>query len=272
MALAAIDECVRKLVCVGAEPDRIAILDNFCWPSCEKPENLGSLVRAAEGCYDGAKAYRTPFVSGKDSLNNQFKTEAGDVIEVPPTLLITGVGIVPDISRCVTSDAKRSGSVLVVVGETDGRMGGSLWMELHGGRDTLPGVDLDAGPRAARVVAGLIREGLVLSAHDCSEGGLLVAVAEMLIGGHRPDDPIGAELDLAEVCDDTTAAAFAETSGRYVLEVEPGALDRLAEVASDASWRRIGHVTDTGRLVWKIADLDTDLDTLTRVWRGTLDW
>jgi phosphoribosylformylglycinamidine (FGAM) synthase-like enzyme len=63
MALAAIDECVRNLVCVGANPDRIAILDNFCWPSCKKPQNLASLVRAAEGCYDGAKAYRTPFVS-----------------------------------------------------------------------------------------------------------------------------------------------------------------------------------------------------------------
>ncbi|MBZ0171331.1 MAG: hypothetical protein K8E66_03035, partial [Phycisphaerales bacterium] len=96
MTLAAIDECVRNLVCVGADPDRIAILDNFCWPSCKKPENLASLVRAAEGCYDGAKAYRTPFVSGKDSLNNQFTTEDGRTIEIPPTLLITGVGIVHD--------------------------------------------------------------------------------------------------------------------------------------------------------------------------------
>ena len=272
MALAAIDECVRNLVCVGADPERIAILDNFCWPSCEKPENLGSLVRAAEGCYDGAKAYRTPFVSGKDSLNNQFKTDTGDVIEIPPTLLITGVGIVPDIARCVTSDAKRSGNILIVIGDTNNRMGGSLWMELHGGHDAFPGVDLEAGPRTARVVAGLIREGLVLSAHDCSEGGLLVAVAEMLIGGHRPGAPIGADLDLVDVHDDTTAAAFAETSGRYVLEVEPGVLDRVAEVASDVSWRRIGHVTDTGRLVWEDAALDTYLDTLTRVWRRTVDW
>ncbi|RMH11918.1 MAG: phosphoribosylformylglycinamidine synthase, partial [Planctomycetota bacterium] len=97
MALAAIDECVRNLVCVGADPDRIAILDNFCWPSCARPENLAGLVRAAEGCYDGAKAYRTPFVSGKDSLNNQFTTDDGRTIEIPPTLLISGIGIVEDI-------------------------------------------------------------------------------------------------------------------------------------------------------------------------------
>jgi phosphoribosylformylglycinamidine (FGAM) synthase-like enzyme len=76
MALSRDRRGVRNLVCVGADPDRIAILDNFCWPSCKKPENLASLVRAAEGCYDGAKAYRTPFISGKDSLNNQFTTEA----------------------------------------------------------------------------------------------------------------------------------------------------------------------------------------------------
>ena len=82
MAIAAIDECVRNLVCVGADPSRIAILDNFCWPSCEKPENLASLVRASVGCYDAAKAYRTPFVSGKDSLNNQFTTEDG--VTTPP--------------------------------------------------------------------------------------------------------------------------------------------------------------------------------------------
>jgi len=106
MALAAVDECVRNLVCVGADPARIAILDNFCWPSCEKPENLAALVRAAEGCYDAAMAYRTPFISGKDSLNNQFTTDTGATIEIPPTLLITGVGIVPDVSRCVTMDLK----------------------------------------------------------------------------------------------------------------------------------------------------------------------
>src|SRR6185436_9744708 len=130
MALAAIDECVRNLVCVGTDPSRIAILDNFCWPSCQKPENLGSLVRAAEGCYDGAKAYRTPFVSGKDSLNNQLKytdpaTGKERVIEIPPTLLISGIGIVPEGRPAVTMDAKRAGNVLVHVGGATDALGGS---------------------------------------------------------------------------------------------------------------------------------------------------
>ena len=170
MALAAVDECVRNLVCVGANPDRIAILDNFCWPSCQKPENLGALVRAAEGCYDAAKAYRTPFISGKDSLNNQFRTESGQVIEIPPTLLITGVGIVEDVSKCVTMDAKAAPSEFLVVGppSTD-----------H--RSVRSGEVLQFGPCVARAVHELIRTGLVDAAHDCSEGGIAVAVSEMLI-------------------------------------------------------------------------------------------
>jgi phosphoribosylformylglycinamidine synthase subunit PurSL len=206
MALAGIDECVRNLVCVGANPSRIAILDNFCWPSCEKPENLGMLVRACEGCYDGAKAYGTPFVSGKDSLNNQLRitdeaTGTVRVIEIPPTLLITGVAIVPSVNRTTTMDAKRAGNVLVLIGATTGQLGGSLvqrlldeggaasaavipplgagaWDELD---HSVPEVDLSVGPRTARAVYELVSQQIAASAHDCSEGGVLVAVAEMLI-------------------------------------------------------------------------------------------
>jgi phosphoribosylformylglycinamidine synthase len=147
MTLAAIDECVRNLVCVGADPSRIAILDNFCWPSCGKAENLGSLVRAAEGCYDGAKAYRTPFVSGKDSLNNQLKytdpaTGKERVIEIPPTLLISGMGIVPDVRVATTMDAKRAGNVLLLVGTTTDEMGGSHLQRIGGcGASAVPRTD-----------------------------------------------------------------------------------------------------------------------------------
>ncbi|GMV26229.1 MAG: hypothetical protein AMXMBFR58_22600 [Phycisphaerae bacterium] len=200
MALAAIDECVRNLVCVGTSPSRIAILDNFCWPSCEKPENLGALVRAAEGCYDGAKAYRTPFVSGKDSLNNQLRYEdpaTGEkkVIEIPPTLLVSGIGIVPSIRRCTTMDAKSSGSVLMLIGRSGPHMSGSIYDSVAGidhlGEEAaaIPTVDLTGGPATAKAVAQLIQDGLVRSAHDCSDGGLLVAVAEMLIAAYRGPVP-----------------------------------------------------------------------------------
>src|SRR5262249_41737340 len=109
MAALAIDEAVRNVVAVGADPTRIALLDNFCWGNTDRPEVLGSLVRAAEACRDVAMAYSMPFISGKDSLNNEF--HAGDRhIIIPPTLLISALGIVPDVRRCVTMDLKEAGN------------------------------------------------------------------------------------------------------------------------------------------------------------------
>ncbi len=215
-ALDAVDECVRNLVCVGADPSRIAILDNFCWPSCRKPENLASLVRAAEGCYDAAKAYRTPFISGKDSLNNQFVTEAGETIEIPPTLLITGVGIVPDVARCVTMDMKAGAAgsdtalLLVEPGEAEG--------------------DKPAGRACvAHAVHGLIARGGALAAHDASEGGVAVAVAEMVLAA----GDAGAEIELDE--------PFAERPARYVLEVADENRAAAALESAGASVRKIGR-------------------------------
>eukprot|EP00913_Durusdinium_trenchii_P006405 g6017.t1 len=212
MAIAAIDESVRNLVCVGADPDRTAILDNFCWPSCKRPDNLATLVRAAEGCYDAAKAYRTPFVSGKDSLNNQFTTDDGRTIQIPPTLLISGIAIVHDVNRCVTMDIKHDDSELYIVEPWQGdsalnpmRLGGSHYQRLFGlpadatpddANDfhpyQIPAVDLAQCPQTARAVAQAISSGLVASCHDSSDGGPLVALAEMLIAGSIESAPIGA--------------------------------------------------------------------------------
>ena len=110
MAASAIDEAVRNCVAVGADPRRIAILDNFCWGNCEKGETLGSLVRAALACHDLSLVLETPFVSGKDSLNNEFSyvDAAGEecTIAIPPSLLISAMGQVEDVTLCVTMDLK----------------------------------------------------------------------------------------------------------------------------------------------------------------------
>jgi phosphoribosylformylglycinamidine synthase len=286
MALAAIDECVRNLVCVGADPARIAILDNFCWPSCDNPRNMGALVRACEGCYDGAKAYRTPFVSGKDSLSNQLRyvdpaTGEQKLIEVPYTLLITGLGIVPDVAKCVTMDAKKPGNHIILVGETQNAMGGALigalgTPPLRGG--SIPAVDLTFGPATARAVASLITRGLIASAHDCSEGGTLVALAEMLIAGHDPRAPRGASVSeralSARSGDQPTTLAFAESPSRYLLEVapadEPAVLRALHDAAIPAA--RFATLDTSGILSWHAAGVREHVDTLTKAWRGTLDW
>lgn len=290
MALAAIDECVRNLVCAGADPSKIAILDNFCWPSCKKPENLASLVRAAEGCYDGAKAYRTPFVSGKDSLNNQFTTEDGQTIEIPPTLLITGLGIVPQLSRAVTSDAKRPGRTIALLRGVDPTpMLGSHYARLFGVPDEhdgsgqgireWPRPDLKCGPAAAAVVHQLIRDGLVYSAHDVSDGGVLVAVAEMLIGGSTTQSPLGARLVFQSGLPDI-ADLFSEAPSAYLLEIagDDATLDRVARAVQThkgLALAFIGELTDSGELsvltasgasaAWRV-------ETLRSAWRAPLDW
>ena len=129
MAASAIDEAVRNCVAVGADPRRIAILDNFCWGDCERPETLGSLVRAAIACHDVAIALGTPFISGKDSLNNEFSyTDASGerrTIAIPPSLLISAMGQVDDVAKCVTMDFKQPGNLLYLVGETRDELGGS---------------------------------------------------------------------------------------------------------------------------------------------------
>lgn len=275
MTLAAIDECVRNLVCVGADPERIAILDNFCWPSCKKPENLGALVRAAEACYDGAKAYRTPFISGKDSLNNQFTTEDGRTIEIPFTLLISGFGIVPDVERCVTMDAKRAGNALVIVGATGSAMGGAhvnFVGDFGADESALPVVDLELGPKTARAVHRLISERLVASAHDCSEGGLLVAASEMAFAG---DLGLELNLDRAPTIDDAPldafTRAFAETPSRYLLEVAPEHVKKVQATLGDLSHAVIGTFTREPRLVVNGA-CSAPISELRAAFLGTLDW
>ena len=310
MALAAIDECMRNLVCVGANPNRTAILDNFCWPSCNEPHNMAALVRACEGCYDGAKAYRTPFVSGKDSLNNQLRfddPETGErrVIEIPHTLLITGLAQVPSINRCVTMDAKTPGNLLVLVGATTSNMGASYYSQLFPGTPatreefaTMPTVDLKLGPQAARGVAQMITDGLVRSAHDCSEGGLLVAIAEMLIatagaeprastasaGGLLADlltrtptkvKALGADLSLASDLMELEHLAFAEDPSRYVLEVRAEDLNAIRTIARDyggLTVTPIGKLNESGKLTWSAGEVDLSVDELLRVWRAPLDW
>ncbi|MFH1377547.1 MAG: phosphoribosylformylglycinamidine synthase subunit PurL [Planctomycetota bacterium] len=219
MAACAVDEAIRNAVCVGANPDRIAILDNFCWGNTSKPDRLGALVLAAKGATDAGLAYGTPFISGKDSLNNEY--QVGDqTICIPHTLLISAMGIVNDVRRCATSDLKAAGNALVIIGITRNEMGASHYYEAFGGQGgDAPRVDLDAGPLAARIVADLISSGLVRSAHDLSEGGLAVAAAEMVFGGG-----IGASVDLdALPCDnaalDAPARLFSETPSRYLLEI-----------------------------------------------------
>ena len=229
MAWAAIDEAVRNAVAVGADPDRIAILDNFCWGNPNLPDRLGSLVECVRGCHDAALAYGTPFISGKDSLNNEYTDAAGQKHAIPGTLLISALGIAPDINRTCTMDLKQADDFLFVIGETRGEMGRShyalgvergAWGD-NASRSTLhaPRPITNPMPRL-RALHQAILQGWVAACHDCSEGGLAVALAEMCLAGR-----LGAEIKLANISPELSASAevllFCESLGRFIVEVKP---------------------------------------------------
>ncbi|QDV30740.1 Phosphoribosylformylglycinamidine synthase subunit PurL [Planctopirus ephydatiae] len=246
MAFAAIDEALRNCVACGADPSKIAILDNFCWGNTERPETLGSLVRAALGCHDAALLYKTPFISGKDSLNNEFSyvDEQGvkQTVAIPSSLLISALGQITDVRRAITMDLKSAGHVLYLIGETRNEFGGShyaLVNDLSGG--SVPRVNRELAPRVLARTHQLIAQGLVRSCHDLSEGGLAVALAEMAFAGE-----LGIDIDLGDA--DATTILFSESTTRFVVEVKPDDEARLREVLAGVPHQKLGVVTETGRV------------------------
>jgi phosphoribosylformylglycinamidine synthase II len=277
MALAGIDEAVRNLICVGGRADRIALLDNFCWGDCTRPETFGSLVRAAQACYDGAIAFGTPFISGKDSLNNEFTCEDGTQISVPPTLLISAISIVDDINRCVTMDVKKAANFLFIVGQTNDELGGSHYYKIHNQLGAnVPKVDMKTAPQIAGRIAAAIAEGLVVSCHDCSEGGLAVALAEMAFAGG-----LGIKADLRALPKSRDSLRvdtqlFSESNSRYIVEVQPGNYDAFAKLMLNLPFGQIGKVTEEKSLIIKAQDgkavIELDLDSLKSAWQKPFDW
>jgi len=277
MALAGIDEAIRNLICVGGRFDRIALLDNFCWGNCTRPETFGALVRAAQGCYDGAIAFGTPFISGKDSLNNEFSCEDGTQISIPSTLLISAISIVDDVNKCVTMDIKKAGNVLFIVGETRNELGGSHYYKIHGQIGAnVPKVDRQIAPKIADRIASAMAKGLIVSCHDCSEGGLAVALAEMAFAGG-----LGIEADLrglpkSDDCRRVDTQLFSESTSRYIVEVEPEKYDAFAKLMLNLPFGQIGKVKEEKTLTIKAENgkkiVETDIDSLKQAWQKPLDW
>jgi len=220
MALSVVDEALRNLVATGGSINQAAMLDNFCLSSPEREEVLGDLVLSARGCYDAAKCFGVPFISGKDSLYNEWMDESGNVFMIPPSLLISAIGIIDDVDRCITMDLKEVGSQIYIVGETREELGGSEYFKLLGVKGgTVPGLDFKNAPKIMNALHAAVEQGLILSCHDLSEGGLALAIAEMSFSGD-----IGAEIDLQVVPfygnkkrHDTIL--FSESNTRFLVEV-----------------------------------------------------
>ena len=220
-AAAAIDEALRNIIAVGGNLEYTALLDNFSWGNPDKPDRLGGLVRAAKACYDIATVYGTPFISGKDSLYNEYRdTTTGKQLAIPSTLLISACCVIPDVTRAITMDAKLPGNLIYVVGKTYSELGASHYYDIHGFvGNSVPIVRPDEGKRTMTTLSRAVEERLVDSCHDCSEGGIGVAVAEMAFSGG-----LGMELDLANAPRDAEVASddvlfFAESNSRFIVEI-----------------------------------------------------
>jgi phosphoribosylformylglycinamidine synthase subunit PurSL len=278
MAASAIDEAVRNCVAVGADPERIAILDNFCWGTTDRPETLGSLVRAALACYDIATTLGTPFVSGKDSLNNEFRPlNATEPISIPPSLLISALGQVDDVGRCVSMDLKEPGNILYLVGTTRDELGGSHFAMVEGlSGGEVPKMNATTAKKTFATIHKAIHAEAVRACHDLSEGGLAVAVAEMAFAGG-----LGARILASNVlCQGSLSSAtllFSESNTRFLCEVPPGKADVFEALLDGVPHARIGQVTDSDRLQVLESPtgdtlVDVDIKTLKEAWQKPLRW
>ena len=286
MAMNAVDEALRNLTAVGGDVDHAAILDNFCWGNPNDPEQLGMLVRAVKGCYDASLAFKTPFISGKDSLNNEYRTD-GRRLPVLPTLLISAVSVIDDASHTIDMSLKTPGNLLYLIGATRNELAGSHYAEVidpdwfdhllpHA---EVPKVDIAKACTTMQTLGDAIRQGMVRACHDLSEGGLAVAAAEMSLAGE-----VGATINLEQVTvkdsptlhpdEETIVRLFSETPSRFLVEITPeqfGAFEKhmLASGVEDIIY--VGTVNNGSRFIVQNGEeelINVDVAELQKAWKG----
>jgi len=276
MAASAIDESLRQIIAVGGSLERVALLDNSCWGNPEKPDRLGTLVRALQACYDIAIIYGTPFISGKDSLYNEFET-GKESICIPPTLLISAMAVIEDVNKTVSMDCKKSGNLIYIIGTTYNELGGSHYYAAHGYvGNSVPKVFPEKGKMLMNHLSAATANGLVRSCHDLSEGGIGVAAAEMAFAGglgmtiRLNNVPLGGSIERDDFI------LFSESNTRFLAEVEPVCKKKFEEAMSGVPFAEIGVVTNSGRFeVYGRNDtllLGAAITELKEAWQAPLRW
>jgi phosphoribosylformylglycinamidine synthase len=254
MAACAIDEAIRNAIAVGGSLEQMAGLDNFCWcdpvQSEKTPDGaykLAQLVRANEALYYYTRAYGVPCISGKDSMKNDY--HIGNVkISIPPTLLFSTIGKIEDVRKTVTMDAKRPGDFVYIIGETYPELGGSEWYAMHGYMgNNVPRVNAEKAKVLYDALSSVIAAGLVASCHDCSDGGIGIALAETAFAGG-----LGMSINLSRVpCDridrDDTLL-FSESQSRFVVTISPATKELFEEIMKSIPMGEVGTVRAEGVL------------------------
>jgi phosphoribosylformylglycinamidine synthase len=255
MASCALDTAVRNIIAAGGNPDHLALLDNFCWSSSNDPRRLRQLKDAVRGAHDAAVAYGTPFISGKDSMFNDFKgfdSEGCPVaISVPPTLLISALSVMPDVRKAVSIDLKFPGDLIYLLGETHDELGGSEYFAMRGGgvSGVVPAVDAARNNRLYRALSKAIEQGLVASAISVHRGGLAVSLLKSAMAGE-----LGASISLARLLGSKLPddwALFSESQGRVLVSVAPRNRKKFEALFRGQAVKLIGKVLQKSEVVIK---------------------
>ena len=288
MTAASIDEALRNAVCVGVDLDLIAGLDNFCWPDPVESEKtpdgrykLAQLVRANRALDDVCRAYKLPCISGKDSMKNDAKLY-GEKISIPPTILFSLIGNHQDVRKAVSSDFKSPGDRIYLCGESHQELGASeiaymLRDETQGqsgigGR--VPEIDTTRNLAMYRALTGAMQKELVASAHDCSDGGLAVAISECCFGSDS-----GARVDISPIMYDCNqiepwGAMFGESLGRILVSVKPENSEAFENLMTDHACYFLGVVEEGDTISVNNGDttlISTSMSGLRKAWKETLD-
>ena len=276
MAASAIDEALRQIIAVGGNLNRVALLDNFCWGDVNRPDMLGALIRTAQACYDMSVIYGTPFISGKDSLNNEFEYE-GKTISIPHTLLVSAIGVMDDVSRAISMDFKQAGDFIYIVGSTRCELGGSEYLKTRGlVGNSVPEVEPQQSKNLMERLSAATGKGLVRACHDCSEGGIGVAVAEMAFAGGLGASINLKEVPLGEPIDRDDFILFSESNSRFIVEVPPDKKDKFEKEMKGTPFALIGRVSsETGLEVHgRKGDsvVSISIDELKEAWQKPLRW
>ncbi len=256
MAACAIDTAVRNIIAVGANPDHTAIMDNFCWCSSNEEERLGQLKAAAEACYDYAVAYKTPFISGKDSMFNDFKgfDKNGKPVKisVPPTLLISSLSVMDDVTKSVSIDPKFAGDLIYILGETKPQLGASEYFASMGDKigNSVPKVDSDSALKLYKTCYEAINKRLISSALSPSLGGLLVALAKKSIAAM-----LGMEIDITKIPRSqdmrTDYLLYSETQSRFIVTIDPRNKEIFEKHFQNHIFAEIGKITEQKAFILK---------------------
>ncbi len=258
MAACAIDTAIRNVVSAGGTLKHLSILDNFCWCSSNDKKRLGQLVDAVKACYEYAVGYGTPFISGKDSMFNDFKgyDQKGNPVKIsiPPTLLISAISVIPDIVKTISPEFKQKEDIIYLLGETDDELGGGEYFKMlaqinknNNIGNNVPLVDLNKNKKTYFTLEKLIEKELLSSSLSVISGGLAIALAKASIGGM-----LGCNVSTSDLTGNTNsldAKLFSESQGRILVSISPRKVKEFEKIVKKISYTKLGKVADNKKFI-----------------------